>query len=85
MGIVCFRLRPPGANWTEEALESLNRGVQDAIVEEGTAMMSSTRLRGRYALRLCILNFRSTRDDVSAVVERIVELGRERAVARASE
>ena len=85
LGIVCFRLRPPGANWTEEALESLNRGVQDAIVEEGTAMMSSTRLRGRYALRLCILNFRSTRDDVSAVVERIVELGRERAVARASE
>jgi glutamate/tyrosine decarboxylase-like PLP-dependent enzyme len=81
LGIVCFRVRPSGARWTEDALEALNRGIQDAIVGEGTAMMSSTRLRGRYSLRLCILNFRSTQADVSAVVERIVALGRERAAA----
>lgn len=79
LGIVCFRLRPEGAVAADEAaLEALNRAVQDAVVDEGTAMMSSTRLRGRYALRLCILNHRSTRDDVRAVVERIAALGRER-------
>jgi glutamate/tyrosine decarboxylase-like PLP-dependent enzyme len=79
LGIVCFRFRPNGGEgWTEDRLESLNRGIQDTLVTEGTAMMSSTRLRGRYALRLCILNYRSTEDDVRAVVERIVELGRAR-------
>jgi glutamate/tyrosine decarboxylase-like PLP-dependent enzyme len=85
LGIVCFRVRPSGEAWTEAALEVLNRGIQDAIVDEGTAMMSSTRLRGRYSLRLCILNFRSTRDDVSAVIERIVALGQEHAVVRGPE
>lgn len=79
LGIVCFRIRP-GGDWSEPDLEALNRGVQDAVVDEGTAMMSSTRLRNRYALRLCILNYRSTRADVLAVVERIVALGRARAV-----
>jgi demethylspheroidene O-methyltransferase len=79
LGIVCFRFRPEGGTWSEERLEALNRGIQDTIVAEGTAMMSSTRLRGRYALRLCILNYRSTAADVRAVVERVVELGRERA------
>ncbi len=85
LGIVCFRVRPSGEAWTEEALEVLNRGIQDAIVGEGTAMMSSTRLRGRYSLRLCILNFRSTRDDVAAVIERIVALGQEHAAERGPE
>ena len=85
LGIVCFRVRPSGSHWTEDALEALNRGVQDAIVAEGTAMMSSTRLRGRYSLRLCILNFRSTRDDVAFVIERVVDLGRERAMVHTQE
>ena len=90
LGIVCFRVNPAstregasshwGADeaWTEDRLEALNRGIQETIVADGTAMMSSTRLRGRYALRLCILNYRSTAADVRAVVERIVALGRQR-------
>lgn len=81
LGIVCFRVRPAG-EWSEADLESLNRAVQDTVVEEGTAMMSSTRLRERYALRLCILNYRSTAADVRAVVERIVAVGRALAPAR---
>jgi hypothetical protein len=38
-------------------------------------MMSSTRLRGRYSLRLCVLNFRSTREDVLGVLDRIEAIG----------
>ena len=34
--------------------------------------------RGRFALRFCILNWRSTWGDVRAVLERIVEVGAER-------
>lgn len=78
LGIVCFRVRPEGVH-SEDRLEALNRAIQDAVVDEGTAMMSSTRLRGRYALRLCILNYRSTAADVRTVVDRVVALGRERA------
>lgn len=76
LGVVCFRFRPaaPGG---PEAMEELNAAVQARIVEEGTAMMSSTRLRGSYALRLCILNHRSRWDDVRTTLDRVVEVGRE--------
>jgi glutamate/tyrosine decarboxylase-like PLP-dependent enzyme len=75
MSIVCFRARPPkGKRMEPEALDAWNREVQDRIVEEGTAMISSTLIEGRFALRFCILNHRTTRDDVGAVLDRIVEL-----------
>lgn len=74
LGIVCFRANPGAGSSDEPVLEDLNRGIQDRVVAEGTAMMSSTRLAGRYALRLCILNYRSRPDDVDAVLDRIEEL-----------
>lgn len=77
LGIVCFRARPENGPDDEGEIEALNREVQDRIVAEGTAMMSSTRLRGRYSLRLCILNYRSREEDVVATLERIRALARE--------
>ena len=41
------------------------------------AMMSSTRIGGRFALRLCILNHRTTGADVDAVLDRVVALAGE--------
>lgn len=77
LGIVCFRCRPPGEDRDEDSLEELNARVQARINEDGFAMMSSTRLAGRYSLRLCILNYRSRRDDVLATLERVEALGTE--------
>ncbi len=80
MSIVCFQAVPPvtgrsGDGVTEgEALDAFNQSIQDRIVAEGTAMISSTRIGGRFALRLCILNHRTTRADVDAVLDRIVAL-----------
>ena len=60
LGIVCFR--GPGG----EAADA--RRVQ-RLSESGVGMISSTRVRGEYALRLCILGHRSGWEDVEAVVE----------------
>jgi glutamate/tyrosine decarboxylase-like PLP-dependent enzyme len=83
LGILCFRVRPRGCDLDEEALESINDAVQARVIESGTAMMSSTRLRGRYSLRLCILNHNTTWNDVRETLEAIEEFGAE-AVAAAS-
>jgi hypothetical protein len=40
-------------------------------------MMSSTRLRGRYSLRMCILNHSTTWDDVRGTLEAIERFGGE--------
>ena len=76
LGIVCFRVRAPESGGGAGS-EELSQGVQDALVESGFAMMSSTRLRGVYALRLCILNHTTTWNDVYSTLERIEALGRE--------
>jgi len=61
---------------TSEALEAMNLSIQEEIVDSGLAMMSSTRLRGTFSLRLSILNYRSTWKDVSETLESVQSIGR---------
>jgi len=77
LGILCFRVNPEGCGLDDEALEQINDGVQARVIETGTAMMSSTRLRGRYSLRLCILNHTTTWDDVRETLEAVERFGLE--------
>jgi len=79
LGIVCFRYRPREVHMEPEALEGLNNAIQEEIVDSGLAMMSSTRLRGTFSLRLAILNYRSTWDDVRSTLRAVEEIGARRA------
>src|SRR3712207_4938993 len=54
LGIVCFRRRPVGVT-EEAALERLNSDLDRRLAASGEGMVSSTRVDGRYALRLCVL------------------------------
>jgi glutamate/tyrosine decarboxylase-like PLP-dependent enzyme len=80
LAVVCFRFAPAGV--PEEALEAINRGVTDELLEDATAFASSTRLAGRTVLRLCTINPRTTDDDLRWVLARMAEAG-ERLLARA--
>jgi len=76
LGIVCFRFRDPSVSMGEDELEELNHDIQEEVVDSGLAMMSSTRLRGTFSLRLCVLNYRSTWQDVRMTLEAVEEVGR---------
>jgi aromatic-L-amino-acid/L-tryptophan decarboxylase len=67
LGIVCFRRHPAGTD-EEGTLERLNSDLDRRLAESGEGMISSTRVDGRYALRLCILNHRSRAEDVERVL-----------------
>lgn len=67
LGIVCFRRRVEGAS--EAEIEAANAGLVEALARSGFGLVSSTRLQGRYALRICVLNHASGRDDVDAVLD----------------
>jgi glutamate/tyrosine decarboxylase-like PLP-dependent enzyme len=71
LSIVCFRVNPVEADLDDGRLEEINETIQARIIETGTAMMSSTRLRGLYSLRLCILNHNTTWEDVQSTLEAI--------------
>ena len=78
LGIVCFRYRGPATEppVSDERLDELNRRIQDRIVQSGFAMIASTRLGDRFSLRFCVLNTRTTEDDVMRILDRVLEIGR---------
>jgi hypothetical protein len=67
LGIVCFRRTIPGAD--EATVERVNRTIARELEIGRNAFVSSTRLHGRYALRICVLNHTSTADDVNGVLD----------------
>jgi glutamate/tyrosine decarboxylase-like PLP-dependent enzyme len=74
LSIVCFRYRPAG-DWRDEALDRLNLALVEGLRATGRAFISSTRLRGRVALRFCFVNWRTTAADVEEVVGLLAALG----------
>jgi aromatic-L-amino-acid decarboxylase len=66
LGIVCFRRVVAGGS--EEEHEEVNAALVAALEESGTALATSTRVRGAYALRLCVMNDTCERADVERVV-----------------
>ena len=60
LGIVCFR--------RGDLDEAANAGLVSALERSGTGLISTTRLHGHFALRMCVLNHQSTPEDVEAVL-----------------
>ena len=60
LGVVCFRRRDHD--------DDGNAGIAAALERSGTGLISTTRLHGRFALRLCVLNHQSSEADVEQVL-----------------
>lgn len=73
LNIVCFRYRPAGLD--EASLDALNQEIMLRLQEEGVAVMSSTTLGGRFALRVAVTNHRSRWEDFAALVVAVKEQG----------
>lgn len=76
LGIVCYRYNPVGHELDSTHIENLNVEIQKQILSSGYAMVSSTRLRGSYSLRLCVMNYRSTLNDVLGTLRSVEKIGR---------
>ena len=61
---------------TARYLDELNEALLDAVQRGGEAFVSNAIVRGRYALRACIVNFHTGRADVEAVPEIAARYGR---------
>ena len=77
LGVVCFRINPTGADLDEAVLEEINRKVLARVFWEDRAFISSTSVRGIFCLRLCILNYTTTWDDVRETLESTERFGAE--------
>jgi glutamate/tyrosine decarboxylase-like PLP-dependent enzyme len=76
LSICCFRYVPPSSRpRADSELDELNSRIMNSIQRGGRAYVSNATLNGRFALRACITNFRTTRADIKATLEIIREAG----------
>ncbi len=68
LGIIAFRRRFDGVD-DEALLESLNAELVTAFELTGRGLLSSTRLRGTYAIRMCVMNHTSGPADVRETLD----------------
>jgi aromatic-L-amino-acid/L-tryptophan decarboxylase len=68
LGVVTFRRHPSGVD-DEAILERINASVAERIGQSGEVFISTGRVRGRYVLRLCILNHSTSEAEVGRALE----------------
>ena len=80
LSICCFRYVPPSLNdrlRTDEQVESelneLNEKIMSRVQRSGRAYISNATINGRFALRVCITNFRTIRQDIEETLNIIRE------------
>ncbi len=87
LSICCFRYVPAALqarlqagdneDWLNAELNQLNTNIMNAIQRGGRAYVSSATIRGKFALRACITNFRTTRADIDQTLQIIRDAARE--------
>ena len=77
LSIANFRWRPSGLVLTDPQVDRLNRRIVNRLVGDGSFFLAPTILKGRAALRVCIVNFRTTRDDLTFLLDEIARVGSE--------
>ncbi len=81
LSITTFRYVPPdvepGTPETEEYLNALNQELRDRLERGGETYVSNAVVDGTYLLRACIVNFRTTAEDMAALPEIVKRVGAE--------
>ena len=81
LSIATFRFVPldleRGAAEAEKYLDQLNSELLTRLQNSGEAYLSNAVIRGRFALRACIVNFRTSAADVRALPPLVVRVGKE--------
>jgi glutamate/tyrosine decarboxylase-like PLP-dependent enzyme len=76
LSICCFRYVPPG-KLDEHELNELNERIMAAVQKDGRAYLSNATVNGKFALRACITNFRTTTADLEQTLDVVREVARQ--------
>ena len=71
---IAIRYRPAG--WADgPELDELNRRIQQETTREGEVVVTGASLASGFSLRACIVHWRTTSDDVAALVDAVEHAG----------
>ena len=77
LSAVCFRYLSQSDKLNSEQLDDLNLSILRSVRQRGRVYLSNATIHGKFALRACIVNHRTTPADIEAVVDEVVKVGRE--------
>jgi glutamate/tyrosine decarboxylase-like PLP-dependent enzyme len=80
LSICCFRYVPEGTRASPDSdrkLDELNTNIMNAVQRGGRAYLSSATIAGKFALRVCITNFRTSRSDIDETLAVIRDAAKE--------
>lgn len=77
LSAVCFRYRGRGRSTSEADLNGLNANILKRVNERGRVYLSNASLRGKFCLRACIVNHRTTDADIDSVVAEVLAVAGE--------
>ena len=70
LSIFCFRHVPTQLrNRSTQQIDAFNERLLVALQQDGSSYLSNTRLNGRFALRGCVLNYRTTLRDMEILLD----------------
>jgi L-2,4-diaminobutyrate decarboxylase len=74
--ILCFRYVGDGTR-DDEALDAINREIRERYNRSGVGWITATLLNGRRVLRVTMMNPRSTRTHIRAMIAALISIGAE--------
>jgi glutamate/tyrosine decarboxylase-like PLP-dependent enzyme len=77
LSAVCFRYAPQPGQHGDDKLDDVNREILRRVVRRGRVFLSNATIQGKFALRICVVNHRSTQADLDEVIGEVLEVGRE--------
>lgn len=76
LSAVCFRHRRAGA-MSEDELDEFNGELLARVLKRGKVYLSNATIAGKFCLRVCIVNHRTTDGDVDAIVTEVLATAKE--------
>ncbi|MGB8768617.1 MAG: pyridoxal-dependent decarboxylase [Candidatus Korobacteraceae bacterium] len=75
LSAVCFRHRSQSD--ADRNSNGLNQEILQGVIRRGKVFLSNATIHGKFALRACIVNHRTTPNDIEQVVSEVLAVGRE--------
>jgi aromatic-L-amino-acid/L-tryptophan decarboxylase len=81
LSITTFRYLPaglqPGSPQEDSYLDDLNKEILSRLEKGGEVFLSNAVIGGRFYLRICVVNFRTSLEDIQALPSIVTRVGRE--------
>lgn len=69
LAVINFRYNPIEKNYSEKQLDALNQYISEKVVASRKALLVTTLLHGQVVLRMCLINPRTTLEDIQETFE----------------